>query len=86
MVDLLDRFESEDVSRGQGGAGRGSAQGRGGGQQDKVPVNPFDDIDRGSLVTVRPLLYSVCCILPIHWLVVVAGHLSGKPVMSTWSG
>lgn len=58
MVDLFDRFESEDVSRSHGGGvGRGSAQSSRGGQQDRgAPVNPFDDIDRGTLVTVGQLV------------------------------
>ncbi len=52
MVDLLDRFESEEVSRGLAATGRASAQGRGGAAQDRAPVNPFDEIEIGSLSTV----------------------------------
>ena len=49
MVDLLDRFESEDVSRSMAAAGRASAQGRGGGQPDRTAANPFDELEIGSL-------------------------------------
>ncbi len=53
MVDLLDRFESEDVSRGLAATGRAS-QGKGG-VQDRAPVNPFDEIEIGSLSTVSDI-------------------------------
>lgn len=52
MVDLLDRFESEDLSHG-GSVAREAPGGRGGRQPQKSASNPFDEIEIGSLQPVR---------------------------------
>ena len=48
MVDLFDRFESEDLSA-AGGAAREPGAGREGRQPHKSASNPCDEIEIGSL-------------------------------------
>ena len=63
MVDLLDRFQSEDVPRSMAAGGRASAQGRGGGQPDRAVANPFDEIEIGHLHPVSACYATLCDLL-----------------------
>lgn len=70
MVDLLDRFQSEDLPRSMAAGGRASSQGRGGGQTDRTAANPFDEIEIGNLQPV-----SAYTILSVSRLANISSHL-----------